>query len=325
MNRAILSASRNFIRSSAANTKFSTSSLYLSESKSESENMDKFKNNPYFDKYRDKLKAVYDEDPEKFQESLKPQKVEPIGNPEDYGIKVKSKMSASATKKRTLDSIMKIDKVAELEPEAIKAIWITFISELSKFPGMISDKEYETIAKRSSEFTTFIFPLPREQGYEFILAQWAGHECHFTPLINFQAHGENAPSIMTVVYFDELLESKKISLEMTEVDSNNLKPEEAKFLIHLMKSYYIDCEDGDAKNDLMKRFTYEPAKFDHMDTIEMLKKDGLNIEQFKTIINIEEATKGVLERVESKNKVETKKPEPAKEDRYKEKDLADFS
>lgn len=84
----------------------------------------------------------YSENPDKFLHTLKePKKVEKIGNPEDYGIvvdKPKSKMSYSANKKRTLDSIMKLDKVEDLEADAIKAIWITFISELNKFPGMIT-------------------------------------------------------------------------------------------------------------------------------------------------------------------------------------------
>lgn len=186
---------------------------YLSDSNqkgTEPEKMDELKTNPYFEKYQEKLKKVYDENPETFLNNLKEKKkVEPIGNPEDYGYKTESKMSKSANKQRTLDSIMKIDKVDELEAEAIRAIWITFISELGKIPGMINDKEYDLIARRSSEFTSFLFPLPREQGFEFILAQWAGHECHFTPLINFQAHGADAPSIMTIVYFDELLKSKK--------------------------------------------------------------------------------------------------------------------
>jgi hypothetical protein len=32
----------------------------------------------------------------------------------------------------------------------------------------------------------FVFPLPRDKGYEFILCQFSGHEAHFTPLINYQ-------------------------------------------------------------------------------------------------------------------------------------------
>ena len=87
---------------------------------------------------------ILSESPEKFLHTLKePKKVEKIGNPEDYGIvednkPIKSKMSYSANKQRTLDSIMKLDKVEDLDADAINAIWITFLSELRKFPGMIT-------------------------------------------------------------------------------------------------------------------------------------------------------------------------------------------
>jgi hypothetical protein len=32
----------------------------------------------------------------------------------------------------------------------------------------------------------FVFPLPRDKGYEFFLCQFSDHEAHFTPLINYQ-------------------------------------------------------------------------------------------------------------------------------------------
>ena len=32
----------------------------------------------------------------------------------------------------------------------------------------------------------FLFALPRNEGYEFMVCQFAGHEAHFTSLINFQ-------------------------------------------------------------------------------------------------------------------------------------------
>ena len=130
---------------------------------------------------------------------------------------------------------------------------------------------------------------------------------------------------MTVVYFDELLASKKVSLEMTEIDNTHLKPEETLYLIHLMKEYYINSKEDSEMYGLLKKFTQEPHKFDHMEVIEMTKKHNISIDQFKKIIDIEKATKGILERVEKKKDDKPKKEEPVVDDRYKEKDLADFS
>ncbi len=36
-------------------------------------------------------------------------------------------------------------------------------------------------------FFQFLFPLPRKNGYEFILMQFSGNGAHFTTLINYQA------------------------------------------------------------------------------------------------------------------------------------------
>ena len=82
-----------------------------------------------------KLKS---ENPENFLSSLKTKKkVEPIGNPADYGYGVKdSKMSL--TKKRTLESMMKIELLEGLKPEEINAIWITYMQEKSRIAGMLT-------------------------------------------------------------------------------------------------------------------------------------------------------------------------------------------
>lgn len=127
-----------------------------------------------------------------------------------------------------------------------------------------------------------MYPLPREQGYEFIMAQWFHNECHFTPLINYQAHGENAPSVMTAVYFDDLATSNSVVLEMVEMDAKNLKPEEAKYLLHQMKSYYLHSSDTDDKQSLLATFTHAPREFKHNELIKQVDKDNLSLDQFKS-------------------------------------------
>ena len=97
-----------------------------------------------------------------------------------------------------------------------------------------------------------------------------------------QAHGENAPSMMTIVYFDELKESKKILLEMGEMDNNSLKLEEAKFLLNQMKLYYLQSKSDDEKQNLLTCFNKTPDQFKHMDLIKQVEKDGLKVEQFKS-------------------------------------------
>ena len=117
------------------------------------------------------------------------------------------------------------------------------------------------------------------------MAQWSSkNEWHFTPLINYQAHGENAPSIMSAIYFDDLIDSKQCALEMVEMDANSLKKEEAMFLMDQLRRYYLLSnfdDEQDSKFKLIHCFNKTPANFKHMTIIDELKKDGVTVDQFK--------------------------------------------
>lgn len=66
----------------------------------------------------------------------------------------------------------------------------------------------------------FLFPLPRKQGYEFVVVQFEGKEAHFTTLINYQAYKENAPECLTLIHYTELAKEKGIVLMVGEYDTN---------------------------------------------------------------------------------------------------------
>lgn len=93
----------------------------------------------------------------------------------------------------------------------------------------------------------FLYALPRKEGYEFFLGQWAGQELHFTSLINiqvkrpadglsyipvdslqfvnahswfsFQTLGENAPSQLILYHYSDLKQDKDIVLMTAEMDN----------------------------------------------------------------------------------------------------------
>lgn len=93
----------------------------------------------------------------------------------------------------------------------------------------------------------FLYALPRKEGYEFFLGQWAGQELHFTSLINvqvkssadglsyipvygllslkahcwfsFQTLGENASSQLILYHYSDLKQDKDIVLMTAEMDS----------------------------------------------------------------------------------------------------------
>lgn len=87
---------------------------------------------------------------------------------------------------------------------------------------------------------------------------------------------------MTVIYFDELQESKKIILEMAEFDNKSLKIEEAKFLVHQLKAYYLKSNESDEKFQLLNCFSKSPDQFKHMDLIKQIENDKIKVDDFKT-------------------------------------------
>lgn len=110
----------------------------------------------------------------------------------------------------------------------------------------------------------FLFPLPRDKGYEFILCQFSGHEAHFTSLINYQAHKENAPECLSVTHYIELKE-KGLVLMRGQYDKDVLNGTEAKCLANQLQLYY--GQDNAKRLKLLERFTYTPEEFKHMDLV----------------------------------------------------------
>ena len=55
-----------------------------------------------------------------------------------------------------------------------------------------------------------------------MVVQFEGKEAHFTTLINFQAHTENAPECLTLIHYTDLAEEKGIVLMVGEYDVNVL-------------------------------------------------------------------------------------------------------
>ena len=84
---------------------------------------------------------------------------------------------------------------------------------------------------------------------------------------------------MSIIYFDELAETKKVYLEMGEMDSTCLNFEEAKFLLNQMKLYYLKAEENDEKFKLIETFHLTPSSFKHMDLIKQVEKDNLKVEK----------------------------------------------
>lgn len=235
--------------------------------------------NPYFEKYARKIAAVQQSSPEEFlaklekveKESSKP-KFGPSEPSRDYSgllnpkAPLAQKPPEDAVHKK-LGDIMKLDLVEQRSPEEIKQIWLQYHQGKEVICATIPIEQYDLMMERAKKYPLFIIPIPRSQGYEFIMLQFFANTIHFTPLINYQVHKENAPECLNIVMYTELRD-KGLVLMRGEYDTKVINGQEAQCLANQLQMYY--SQQSESKLALLETFTNKPEQFKHMDVIEEL-------------------------------------------------------
>jgi len=258
--------------------------FFLMSSATDKEEMDELKNNPYYAKYADKIAKLQKTSPEEFLSKLEATEKPKQPNPakevgKDFSLPTKPKPEVTGSKasllakEKTLDSIMKLDLLREKTKDEISEIWKLHHSSLDAVCAVIPADVWEEMRERFTKHKTFLFPLPRKDGYEFIVVQFLGKSAHFTTLINFQAYQENAPECLTLDHYTELIEDKKIVLMVGRYDTNMLTIQEAQCLANQVEMYY--CAPSEEKRALLDIFTNSPSNFKHADLINQLEKIDL--------------------------------------------------
>lgn len=235
--------------------------------------------NPYFDKYARKIAAVQQSSPEEFlaklekveKEASKP-KFGPTEQARDYSGLLNPK--APLAKKpqedaahKQLGDIMKLDLIEQRSAEEIQQIWLQYHQGKEVICATIPLEQYDLMMERAKKYPVFILPIPRSQGYEFMMLQFFANTIHFTPLINYQVHKENAPECLNITLYTEL-RSKGLVLMRGEYDTKVINAQEAQCLANQLQMYY--SQQSESKVGLLETFTYKPAQFKHMDVIEEL-------------------------------------------------------
>ena len=246
--------------------------------------MDELQKNPYFDKYADKIAKLQKTSPEELKsrldtvEKLKyKSKEKELGK--DFSLPTKPKSDASGsqasllTKEKKLDSIMKVELLRDKDKDEITEIWRLHHTNIDAVSAVIPKEVWQGMEKRFLEYKTFLFPLPRKDGYEFIVVQFLGNSAHFTTLINYQAYQENAPECLTLDHYTDLLDDKGVVLMVGRYDTNLLTIQEAQCLANQVEMYY--CNPSEEKRALLEVFTNNPDQFKHSDLIAQLEKIDL--------------------------------------------------
>lgn len=240
--------------------------------------LDELKNkNPYYEKYASKISTLQQSSPEEFLSRLeqveKAVKPEPAPKPRDYSELLNPK-PATATQSLTgetekkLSDIMKVELLDGKSIDEIKHIWLEYHKQKDTLVATIPTNIFETQMSRGKSYPIFIFPLPRSEGFEFFLAQFAQNTVHFTPLLCYQVHKENAPECLNMVHYTEFAD-QGIILMRGEFDKNVINSQEAQCLINQLQLYY--SQDNASKLQLLEKFTKDPANFKHMDVIKEME------------------------------------------------------
>ncbi|XP_018576698.1 ATP synthase mitochondrial F1 complex assembly factor 1 [Anoplophora glabripennis] len=244
--------------------------------------LEDLKGNPYYDKYAAKISQLQKEDPNEFKNRVESvdkkisKKIEP-SKERQYSQLLKPKESINNPaqfKHEPLDKIMKIDLIKDKTADEVKLIWEQY--HLQKdycIAATIPAKDFVRMNENSTQFPTFLFAIPRSQGYEFIMCQFAQNSVHFTPLLCYQVHKENAPECLTITHYDEFKDSKEIVLMRGEYDKNVIDAREAQCLANQLQMYYV--QDEPEKRKLLETFTRKPDKFKHMDLIKQIENISL--------------------------------------------------
>uniref|UniRef100_A0A8D8GEK7 ATP synthase mitochondrial F1 complex assembly factor 1 n=1 Tax=Culex pipiens TaxID=7175 RepID=A0A8D8GEK7_CULPI len=241
--------------------------------------------NPYFDKYAKKIATVQQSSPEEFlarldkvEKEKKKTKFGPSpadGPARDYSELLNPKAPLSPGKgppqplDRKLADVMKIELIQDKTAEEIRAIWLQYHIGKEVISAAIPSEQYDLMMERARKYPVFILPVPRSQGYEFFLLQFFANTVHFTPLINYQVHKENAPECLNVTLYTELRESKALVLMRGEYDPKVINGQEAQCLANQLQMYYSQRQNP-TKLAQLERFTHTPDQFKHMDVIEEL-------------------------------------------------------
>ncbi|NXJ64031.1 ATPF1 factor, partial [Rostratula benghalensis] len=248
--------------------------------------------NPFYGKYRQKIQELRRSSPDVFESRMEKRsevKRQPVGYSKQgefikcmeekarwifitEGVGTKTS-KGGFTKDKTLDSILNVEMVKEKSAEEIKQIWNQYFSAKDTVYAVIPAEKFDLMWKRAQKCPSFLYALPRKEGYEFFVGQWSGTELHFTSLINIQTQGETAPSQLVLYHYPELQEEKGIILMTAEMDSKFLVVHEAQCLANQVQLFY--ATDRSETYELVETFNHRPNEFKYMSVIAELEQSGL--------------------------------------------------
>ncbi|KAI8044693.1 hypothetical protein M5D96_000864 [Drosophila gunungcola] len=208
--------------------------ITMSAARRAEEAIEKLKeSNPYYSKYAAKIAQLQQTSAEEFLDRVE---------------------RVAELPHKKLTDIMKLELIADKGAEEISQIWLEYHKSKEVLAATLTTAQYETLMARAKEHPVFIIPLPRSEGFEFVMLQFAANTVHH----------ENAPECLTMVHYTEV-QDKGVVLMRGEYDNKVLTAQEAQCLANELQMFYLKPDEG--KLRLLETFTRKPDEFKHMDLI----------------------------------------------------------
>ncbi|KAF9930810.1 hypothetical protein FBU30_011259 [Linnemannia zychae] len=175
----------------------------------------------------------------------------------------------------SLDKIMKLDLIKDLDAEEISKIWIQrHLDQEDSISAVVPAETYRKMLQRSKEYPLFLLPLSHGDGVEFYLMQFSYHQIIFTSLLEYKTHGENARPFLTITHYPELIDDKGIVLMHGVISTQPkvLTLDQAQILAFGLQQYYVS--DHPEKQKLLHDFHKNPDRFSHEKLIELTEISG---------------------------------------------------
>lgn len=231
--------------------------------------------NPFYSKYAKKIRQLQERDPDELQRRLSAAATstgselhhnvnrfteEPTATSKQPSTK-EQRSQPGYTRRPTLEE----SKVRELKSkrsiEELTDCWKSLHLNRNAVCAVLPRSVYDRIRERAADYPVFLYPLPRDAGYEFVLSQFLGDQCHMTPLAAYQRHGSESPACLALTFWTDLLLDLDATLMSGEYDPKLLGPVQAQCLVNQMQLYYAGTELR--KKLLLWNFNREPQSFKH--------------------------------------------------------------
>ena len=120
---------------------------------------------------------------------------------------------------KKLEDIVKLDLLEKADASQVLHVWATHHAEKAELAGAAAEAaEYETLVQRGAESPSFVWPVRRDGGHMMMYSQYApAHQMFvYTFLEDYRRSPELSPPWMSVLLFDDLLDTKGVALLRAE-------------------------------------------------------------------------------------------------------------